>query len=542
MFFSLLITRLIYIQVFKSRQFKNLASDQHRIFSEIQPSRGIIFDRKFKELAVDTISYSIFATGEISADASIEDKLSSILNLDKETIAGKLNLDKNFVWLKRKVSPEVSKKIKDLDISGIGQVKEYKRFYPNGPLACHVIGFTDIDNKGLEGIELYGDSYLSGIKGWRLAQRDAKRRELICWGYKSIKPCDGYNLVLTIDSVIQNIAERHLRRAAERYKATSATVIVMEPKSGEILALCNYPGYDLNNFGDYKPYLRRNLAITDIFEPGSSFKFVTAAAALEENQVGLEDKFFCEKGKYRIGKRILHDYKPYGQLSFKEVIEHSSNIGTVKIAQVLGSKTLYNYVRNFGFGNLTEIDLPGEVKGIVRPPNKWSKLSIASISIGQEIAVTPMQLISALSSVANDGELVKPKILKFIQRKDGRVIKSYPTHHVRRIISIKTAGLLKEILAGVVENGTGKLAKVDGYVAAGKTGTAQKAKPEGGYYRHKYISSFVGFVPADEPIISILVVFNEPHPQYFGGKVAAPVFRKIATETLRYLKMSETNP
>ncbi len=542
LFFSLLIARLIYVQVFKSQQFKELASNQHRIFSEIQPSRGLLFDRKFKELAVNTISYSIFATGEITADESIEDKLSSILNLDKKSLAGKLNSHKSFVWLKRKVSPEVSKKIKGLGISGIGQIKECKRFYPNGPLACHVIGFTDIDSKGLEGIELYGDPYLSGIKGWRLAQKDAKRREVICWGYKSIQPCDGYNLVLTIDSVIQNIVERHLRRAAQRYKATSATAIVMEPKSGEILALCNYPGYDLNNFGDYSPFVRRDLAVTDIFEPGSSFKFVTAAAALEEDQVNLEDKIFCEKGRYRIGSHILRDYRPYGELSFKEVIEHSSNIGTVKVAQKLGSKTLYNYIRNFGFGDLTGIDLPGEVKGIVRPPKMWSGVSIASIPMGQEIAVTPMQLISALSCVANDGKLLKPKISKFIQRKDGRIIKSYPTQQVRRVISVKTARLLKEVLAGVVENGTGKLAKVEGYATAGKTGTAQKANPQGGYYRDKYISSFVGFVPADEPLISILVVLNEPHPQYFGGKVAAPIFRKIATETLRYLKMSESNP
>ncbi len=546
---SFLLARLVYVQIFKSQYFKIFASEQHRIFTEIEPQRGSIFDRKLKRLAVNTISYSIFATnkprspvaqgrGKLTDREKIIDEIAPLLNLDKENLWAKLDTDKNFVWLKRKVSPEVSRKIKDLNISGIGQLREYKRFYPNGPLASHILGFTNIDNKGLEGVELYCDSYLSGIKGWRLAERDAKRREVICWASKSILPTDGYNLVLTIDSVIQSIAERHLKHAARKYKATSATVIVMEPKSGEILALCNYPGYDVNNFGDYEAGVRRNLAITDIFEPGSSFKFVTAAAALEENQVKLDDKFFCEKGKYRIGRRILHDYKPYGELTFAEVIEHSSNIGTVKVAQLLGKQTLFKYIEQFGFGSLTEIDLSGEVKGIVRPPNTWSEFSIVSIPIGQEIAVTPIQLICAISSVANDGILVKPKILKFIQHKNGQIIKSFPTQEVHRVISIETAQALKQILVGVVENGTGKRAKVPGYKAAGKTGTAQKAKPEGGYYKHKYVSSFVGFVPVDEPIISILVVLNEPRPAYFGSRVCAPVFRKIATETLRYLKMT----
>lgn len=534
--FIALISRLIYVQVFKSSQFKAYALQQHSIFTEIKPQRGIIYDRNFRELALNSVSYSIFATNKILDREKIAQKLAPLLNLDRESLVSKLNSDKAFIWLKRKVSPEVATKIKNLHLKGIGQIKEYKRFYSNGSLACHILGFTDIDNKGLEGVELYYNSYLSGIKGWRLAQRDAKRREIICWGYKSILPTDGYNLVLTIDSVIQNIVERELRRAVRRYKAISATVIVMEPKSGEILALGNYPNYDLNNYSECKAEIRRNLAITDIFEPGSSFKFVTAAAALEEGRVKPEDRFFCEEGRYRIGGRILHDYKPYGELTFKEIVEHSSNIGIVKIARILGDKILYKYIKDFGFGSLTGIDLPGEVKGIVRPPAEWSKISISSIPIGQEIAVTPIQLIQAISCIANDGILVRPKIIKLIQRKDGQIIKSFSAREVRRVISVETAKTLKEILTGVVENGTGKKAKVPGYKTAGKTGTAQKAKPRGGYYKRKYYSSFVGFVPADRPVISILVVFNEPRPEYFGGRVAAPVFKKIATETLKYLK------
>ncbi|MCQ9207866.1 MAG: penicillin-binding protein 2 [Omnitrophica bacterium] len=535
---SFLVTRLIYVQIFRSPKLKVLASGQYKIFTEIQPKRGTIFDRNLKELAVNAISYSIFATKEFSNEEKTRDKLVAVLKLEKNYLAAKLNSDKNFIWLKRKVNPKVSRKIRNLNLSGIGQLKEYKRLYANGSLASHLIGFTDIDNKGLEGIELYYDSYLSGIKGWRLAQRDAKRRELIVWGYKAIEPCDGYNLVLTIDSVIQNIAESHLRKAARKYKATSATAIVMDPRSGEILALCNYPDYDLNSYQDYEVNARRNLALTDIIEPGSSFKFVLAAAALEEKQVKPEDIIFCEEGQYRIGRRVLHDYRPYGKLSFKEVIERSSNIGVVKVAQTLGSEVLYSYIKKFGFGNLTGMGLPGEVKGILRSPNKWSSISITSVPIGQEVAVTPLQLISAISCVANDGVLLKPKILRSIQRQNGEIIKSFPTQEVRRVISIETARTLKEILAGVVENGTGKRAKVPGHKTAGKTGTAQKAKPKGGYYKHKYVSSFIGFVPADEPVISILVIVNEPRLEHFGSRVCAPVFKKIATETLRYLEMS----
>jgi len=536
--FSFLIARLAYVQLFKSQQFKNLAAEQHKIFTEIAPLRGTIFDRNLKELTLNSISYSIFATREIAARERIEDTLAPILELDKDILASKLNSGRSFVWLKRKVSPEVSAKVRALSIRGVGQLKEDKRFYPEGSLASHLVGLTDIDNKGLEGIELFCDSYLSGIKGWRLAQRDAKRQEVICWGYKSILPCDGYNVVLTIDSVIQSIVQRHLRNAARKYKAISATAIVMVPATGEILALYNYPDYDLNNAGTYAADVRRNLAVTDIFEPGSSFKFVTAAAAIEEGKVSLEDKFFCEEGKYRIGRRVLHDYKPYGELTVREIIEHSSNIGIAKVAQTLGEELLYGYIRSFGFGSLTGIDLPGEVRGILRPPSRWSAVSLSSIPMGQEIAVTPMQLICAISSVANDGVLLRPKVVKYIQGKDGKRIKSFPARQVRRVITPSTAQALREVLAGVVERGTGKKAKVSGYQAAGKTGTAQKSNPRGGYYKNRYFSSFVGFVPAGEPIISILVVLNEPRPQYFGGTVAAPVFKKIATETLRYLEMT----
>ncbi|MBN2097231.1 MAG: penicillin-binding protein [Candidatus Omnitrophica bacterium] len=535
--FLLLLARLVFVQIFQSPRLKSYAQDQHNVFIQIMPKRGLILDGKYRELAVNAVSYSIFATDKFQTPQDKIDKLSALLGLDKKDLAKKLNTPKKFVWLKRKISPELAQQVKDLELSGVGQIREDKRFYPEGSFACHILGFTDIDNHGLEAAELYYEPYLAGTKGWRLAQRDAKRREVICWNEQSILPLDGYNVVLTIDSIIQNIAERHLRKAAAKYKATQGMAIVMQPKTGEILALCNYPEYDLNAFGDYPQQLRRNLAISDMFEPGSSFKFVTVAAALEEKRVKITDKFYCEKGVYRLGRRILHDYKPYAELNVKEIISHSSNIGTVKIAQTLEAKTLYKYIKDFGFGSLTDIDLPGEAKGIVRPVAQWSGISISSIPMGQEVGVTALQLITAMSCLANDGILVKPKIVKSIQQKAGQEMKAFPTQEVRRVISSETANALKEILTAVVEEGTGKLAQVAGYQTAGKTGTAQKAKAQGGYYKNKYVSSFVGFVPADQPLIAVLVVLNEPRP-YFGGTVCAPVFSQIATETLRYLKMT----
>jgi stage V sporulation protein D (sporulation-specific penicillin-binding protein) len=541
LFFSFLIIRLVYVQIFKSSQFRKIASEQHRVFTEIQPERGVIFDRKVKPLALNAISYSIFATNEASFNELIENDLDEVLNLDKEYIQSKVNLRKKFTWLKRKVSPEVASKIKDLGLSGIGQIRENKRSYPEAHLASHILGFTNIDNKGLEGIELYCDTYLAGMKGWRLASRDAKRRELMCWGYKTIPPTDGYNIILTIDSVIQNVTERHLRVAAKKYNALSATAIVMNPKNGEILALANYPDYDLNNFGNYDSAVRRNVAVTDMYEPGSSFKFITVAAALEENKVTPDQTFYCEKGEYATAGRILHDYKSYGDLTVTEIIEKSSNIGVAKIALLLGEETLHKYIKDFGFGELTDVNLPGEVAGLIRPVKSWSRVSISSLPMGQEIAVTPLQLITALSAVANDGILMKPKIIRFVQHKDGRVIKSFPTQEVRQIISADNAKALRKMMEGVVEHGTGKRARLRGYSAGGKTGTAQKPRPEGGYYKRKYVSSFIGFAPADNPLVCVLVMMDDPHPKYFGGTVCAPVFKKIATETLRYLDMSKSS-
>jgi cell division protein FtsI (penicillin-binding protein 3) len=310
----------------------------------------------------------------------------------------------------------------------------------------------------------------------------------------------------------------------------------MDPHTGRILAMANRPTYDLNDHSNVSKDTIRNRAICDLFEPGSVFKIVTASAALEEKRVSEEDVFFCENGAYRVGGRILHDHTSHGNLTFKQVIEESSNIGTVKVAQLLGPDILYRYIKAFGFGSKLGIDLSGEISGMISPVRYWSKTSITAIPIGQEVGVTALQLASAISVIANGGQLMKPYVIDSVRDNQGRLVKQNKPVLVRKVISLDTAMRIKKILTGVVEEGTGKLGKVQGFSAAGKTGTAQKLEPNGSYSHSKFVASFIGFAPAEDPLLTIVVMVDEPHPYYFGGVVAAPVFQKVAGDVIRYLK------
>jgi cell division protein FtsI (penicillin-binding protein 3) len=388
---------------------------------------------------------------------------------------------------------------------------------------------------GLEGIELYYDKYLKGESGWALFLRDARQKRLNLWE-DMLFPHDGYDLVLTIDEVIQYIAERELDKAYDTYHAKGASIVVMDPYTGAILALANRPTFDLNEHTNVIKEDIRNRAICDLFEPGSVFKIVTATAALESGKVSEGDKFFCENGSYQVANHILHDHRPHGWLTFREVFEQSSNIGVAKIAQRLGSDTLYRYVKLFGFGAKSGIDMPGEIQGMVKEPRTWSKTSIVAIPMGQEVGVTALQLADAISAIANGGQLMRPYIVKEIRDRHGETIKVFAPLVIRRVASPNTIIRIKRILAGVIEEGTGKLAKVDGFSCAGKTGTAQKIEPNGTYSHNKYVASFIGFAPLEEPLVAIVVVVDEPHPYYFGGVVAAPVFKNVAGQALRYLK------
>jgi len=469
---------------------------------------------------------------------NVINQLLPILGVERSYLKERLYRKKEFIWLARKLPPEKSAAIKKLNIKGLGFLKETKRVYPNSYLASHVIGFSGTDNTGLEGAERDFNKYLKGQPGWAIFLRDARQKKLDIWE-KMVLPVDGMDLVLTIDEVIQYIAERELDKAFKKYNAKGASIVVMDPHTGRILALANRPTYDLNNHSGISRDAMRNRSICDLFEPGSVFKIVTASAALEEGKVTEEDVFFCENGAYKVGGRILHDHTSHGNLTFRQVIEESSNIGTVKVAQILGPDTVYRYLRAFGFGSELGIDLSGEISGMIKPVRAWSKTSITAIPIGQEVGVTALQLASAISVIANGGQLMKPYIIDSVRDETGRVIKQNKPVLIRKAISTDTALRIKKILTGAVEEGTGKLAKVRGYSAAGKTGTAQKLEANGAYSHSKFVASFIGFAPAEDPLLAIVVTVDEPHPYYFGGVVAAPVFQNVAGDVIRYIKGNE---
>lgn len=541
LFLFLCIARLLYIQFFRSSYLADIARKQHNLFVELEPLRGAIYDSNYKPQAINISADSLYASPNEIKDKDRENiisQLSSVLNLERALLRERLSRKKSFVWIARKITPEQARAIKRLNIKGLGFLKESKRSYPNGYLASHVIGFAGLDNTGQEGLEIYYNKYLKGEPGWGLFLRDARQKKLDLWE-QMVLPKDGYALVLTIDEVIQYIAERELDKAFKAHHAKGASIIVMDPHTGAILALANRPTFDLNMRNNLNKEQMRNRAICDMFEPGSVFKIVTASAALEEKKVDEGDKFFCENGAYRVATHTLHDHRPHGVLTFREVVEQSSNIGTVKVAQLLGNDTVYRYVRRFGFGSKLGIDLPGEISGSIKEPRFWSKISIAAIPIGQEVGVTALQLASAISVIANGGQLMKPYLVEEIRDKHNEVIKKFSPQLIRKVISLDTAERVKKMLTGVIEEGTGKLAKMEGFSAAGKTGTAQKLEPDGSYSHNKFIASFIGFAPADDPLIAIVVTVDEPHPSYFGGVVAAPVFKNVAGDVIKYLKANQ---
>jgi len=538
-FLLLCIGRLFFIQFFRSAYLISIAKKQHNQLVELEPRRGAIYDVNLKAQAFNMSMDSIYAVpGAIKNKEYAIDQLQSILGLKRSYLEDRLNRKKSFIWVARKLNPDKSEAIKKLNIKGLGFLKETKRIYPNSYLSSHVIGFSGMDNIGLEGVERDYNRYLKGIPGWAIFLRDARQKQLDIWE-KMVVPVDGADLVLTVDEVIQYIAERELDKAFKSFNAKGASIIVMDPHTGKILALANRPTYDLNDHSNVSKDFMRNRAICDLFEPGSVFKIVTASAALEEKKITEEDVVFCENGSYSVGGRVLHDHRPHGLLTFRQVIEESSNIGTVKVAQLLGKDKLYQYIKAFGFGSKLGFDLSGEISGMIIPTRLWSKSSITSIPMGQGVGVTALQLASAISVIANGGQLMKPYIIDSVRDTQGHLIKQNKPVLIRKVISVDTAMRIKKILTGVIEEGTGKLAKVSGFSAAGKTGTAQKLEADGTYSHNKFVASFIGFAPAEDPMLTIVVIVDEPHPYYFGGVVAAPVFQKVAGDVIRYIKGNE---
>ncbi len=530
-------TFLFYIQIFRSSFLAGLARRQHEHTVVLEPVRGTIYDRNLRPLAINLPVYSIFANARMlnkhhDRDAIVA-RLAGIIKMDPALLLSKLENDKYFVWVARKLPQDVYERVQEAKLPGIGFIKESKRFYPNKTLAAHLIGFAGLDNVGLEGLERDYDHYLKGQEGSSVIMRDAHQRELLLEkGY--VPPVDGADLVLTIDETIQFIAERALDNMYRKYNAKGASIIVLDPRTGEILAFANRPTYNLEEPGKSPIENRVNRAIVFTYEPGSVFKIVTAAAALQEEVVKETDIINCEHGAYRVANHILHDHEPEGLLTFRQVIERSSNIGTVKVAQRLGPRRVYNYAHHFRFGMRTGIDLPGEAMGYLKPVRLWSKTSIGAVPIGQEVTVTALQLAGAIAAIANNGIYMRPYVVRYVHNAKNQILKEGKPVILDKVITQRTSLRLRSILQGVVDNGTGKKAQIPGVTVGGKTGTGQKVVA--GVYSHAHFyATFAGFAPVGNPRLAAVVVFDDPHPAYYGGTVAAPVFQEVVADTLKYL-------
>jgi len=534
--------RAAYLQIALAPKFATLARRQHELYLTLPPLRGTIYDRQHRPLAMTVWADSVAADPrhmDHAAKVTVTEALTRTLHLEAAFVQERLGRDKAFVWIKRQLANDEALRLRALELPWVYLVKEPKRLYPAGTLASHVMGYVGVDHNGLEGIEAHYDPFIAGERGFQRIYRDGRGRVLYHHVLAYEPPRDGYELTLTIDAVIQAIAEEALDAAYRRWKAQGGSVIVLDPRTGAVLALANRPTFDANAPADLAPDVRRNRAVTDLMEPGSVFKAVVAGALLEAQRVTPDDRFFCEQGEWwTVGRRILHDVKPHGWLTFREVVAMSSNIGMVKAAQRLEPPQLYHAIRRFGFGSPTAIDLPGEVAGIVHPPSQWSRLSPFAIPIGQEVGVTAMQVAVAMSAIANGGLVLQPHVVQAITTREGTRIETRGTRFSGRALSTEVAAQLRELLIGVIERGSGKAAKVRDFLAGGKTGTSQKIETDGRYSHRKFIASFAGFVPAEDPALVIVVTLDEPRPLYYGGVVAAPVFRQIAEAALQYLGAS----
>jgi cell division protein FtsI (penicillin-binding protein 3) len=539
--------RLTYLQLYRYSAYKIIAQRQHQHTVEISPTRGVIYDRNMHALAMSIKVDSAFAIPSELKDRELAAKLlSGALGVPRDVLESQLDSSQNFVWLKRKLTPEKAEAVKALNLAGVYFQPENKRFYPKGILASHVIGFVDVDEKGLGGIEYALDRHVRGKSEKIVMLADARKR----WfdGAEALRD-RGANVILTLDEKIQYIAERELAAAINKTHAIAGSVVVMNPNNGELLAVANWPTFDPNastgGSAGAAAEARMDRAVSALYEPGSTFKLITLAAAFDQGITNPDEIFDCENGATYVAGHKIHDHKRFGLLSVADILALSSDVGAIKIAERLGAPKFYDYIHSFGFGTPTGVDLPGESRGILRPLSNWSAISIGAISMGQEVGVTPIQLISAVSAIANGGMLYKPHIVSEVRRgenvlpREGALAPSEP----RRVIQPETAATLRRLMEGVVLNGTGRLAHLDGWTSAGKTGSAQKIDPNTGRYSPtQYIASFTGFAPINNPAVTILVSLDSPVGLHEGGMVAAPVFRRIAEQVLPYLDVSRDVP
>lgn len=544
MAFILVLVRLVNLQVMQAAELAVKADRQHQKNVTLEGARGTIFDRNSKVLAKNMDVPSVFGVpGSLENPGAAARNLSPILHVKATELEKKLKQEKHFVWLARKLEPEQGRRLERLGLDGVGVVMEGRRFYPKGPLLSHVLGFTGMDDRGLEGVELRYEPYLRGEKRAVVLQRDALGRAVFPKGLNEEGAAAGHSLTLTIDEVVQYIAEKELDEAVSRSNAKSGSMIVMDPRSGAVLAMAVSPRFDPNTVGALAPDRWRNRALTDTYEPGSTMKAVIAAAALEEKVMTPGSMIYGENGQFAIANTIIHDHEKAGWMTFAQMIQKSSNIGAAKVGMALGEWRVFDYLKEFGFGEKSGIDLPGETAGLLRGPRQWGKRSLASISMGQEVGVTPLQMVTAIAAIANGGVLMRPYVVSEIRNGKGQLVAQNLPQAKRRVISADTARTLTTLLEGVVTGGTGGKAAIPGFRVAGKTGTAQKVDPRTGKYSSTLlVGSFLGYVPAEDPRLAMIVVIDEPRGEGWGGVVAAPVFRRVGEQVLNYLGVAVDEP
>jgi cell division protein FtsI (penicillin-binding protein 3) len=540
---GMVFVRLSYLQLFCHGEYLARAQRQQQRTIEITPKRGTIYDRNKRPLAMSIPVDSAFGVPAEIADENLAARLlSGVVGKPQEELEARFESSRSFVWIARKLPPEKAEAITALNLKGIYLQKENQRFYPKRDLAAHVLGFVDLDEKGLGGIEYELDHQIRGRSEKIVVMADARQR----WfdGGEAQRE-SGADVLLTLDEKIQYITERELDAAIAQTHSIAGSAMVMDPNTGEILALANWPKFNPNKASDAPAEARMDRAVSALYEPGSTFKLVTLAAAFNEGITRTDEVFDCENGSVLVAGHRIHDHEPFGLLNVAQILAKSSDVGAIKIALRLQAPRFYDYIRAFGFGTPTGVDLPGESKGLVRPLDNWGSFSIGSISMGQEIGVTPIQLIAAVSAVANGGLLYKPHVIEELQR-GNRVLPAEglltPTEP-RRVIRPETAATLRRLMEGVILEGTGPKAHLDGWTSAGKTGTAQKIDPTTGRYsRTRYIASFTGFAPINNPAVTILVSLDSPVGLHEGGQVAAPVFKRIAEQVLAYLDVPRDVP
>ena len=538
--FAALGYRSFELQVLQSDRFSAGAKKQHSRVYKMPPVRGTLYDRNKKPLATSVWATSIYLNPkEVKDPGKLVRTISKPLGMSRKKVLSLVRSEKPFVWIKRGEDPKTAKKIKALGLSGVGFAEEPKRIYPNGSLLGQTLGFTNIDLKGVEGLEYGFEKMLAGKPATARIRTDGRGNRisdaLLNAKEQSTK---GNDLMLTVDSNIQHITETALEKGIREMKADRGAALLMNPQTGEILSMASYPFFDPNRFGEFSQKTRKNLPVWMSFEPGSTLKVFLAATLLEEKMGDENTEYDCENGKQRIGPNVIKDVHGHGILTVSETITYSSNICAWKMGKTLGKKKLHDSLRNFGFGKTVGVDLPGEASGRIQNLRKWGDIELATISFGQGISVTAIQLATALSSIANGGYLMKPYIVKKVVSPEGKVLMEKTPEVLKRVISYDTASKITRILEEVVKNGTGKNAGISGYRVAGKTGTAQMSNPETGtYYKDRYLSSFIGFAPADNPRLALVVIVENPRKHNYGGVVAAPIFKSVTEKALFYMRI-----